>query len=343
MRVAWPTLSATDMNSLKIRQPLMRRAFRLLRNAQPFGLALLMYLIVQAAVGSIAIMLSSTQIFSTYYFSEIPSQFEPALQSKENSGSSPVPFPGCEWLPVDQIDQVSISEMSINPVIALRCSDYQEQTTDHSATANPLVRETRFDRDDGWKLEDRIITAKAARDKLIPNWLLIVPFVLSIYLLKSLDWSGDVKRGLTAIKRSPWILVVLPLATISVSTLVSVAWSPDVGELEEMEEILSFVLPSAIGALVVFPLLEEALFRHWIYVRTIHLMKPVWVAVGSAWAFTLAHLFNPQVGSLSGYLPTVFVAGCILFWLRHQYRSVSVSFAAHALNNGALFAVLSMG
>jgi membrane protease YdiL (CAAX protease family) len=331
------------MNYLKSRQPLITRALRLLRNAQPFGLALLMYLLVQAAVGSIAMMLSSTQIFATYYFSEIPSEFEPFLiRSKENPGTVPGPFPGCEWLPADQADQESIGEISMNPVIALRCSDYEEQPADYAATANPLGREKRFDEDDGWRLEQRIITAKSARDKLIPNWLLIVPFLFSIYLLKSLDLSGDVKRGWAAIKRSPWILVVLPLATISVSALVSVAWSPDVVELEEIEEILSFVVPSAIGTLVVFPLLEEALFRHWIYVRTIHLMKPVWVAVGSAWTFTLAHLFNPQVGSLSGYLPTVFVAGCILFWLRHRYRSLSVSFAAHAANNGVVIAVLSM-
>lgn len=160
----------------------------------------------------------------------------------------------------------------------------------------------------------------------------ILPLSIAAWFLRNVDFRQDLRNGFIFLKTHSWAVVALPIFTLSMVSLFSFIFPGGAGFSHAPPKVL--VLPSAILYLIlVAPVFEEALFRHWAYKRTIDRL-PTWlVCLASSWFFMLVHIFNPQASAAHAYLPTLFTLGLVLFWIRHSSSSIAITILAHVWNN----------
>lgn len=182
--------------------------------------------------------------------------------------------------------------------------------------------------------------------ELEPRWwavlaVLIAPILVSIFLIRGLDIRDDLHRSFQFFKRYPWLPFIAP--GITYLSLVSFSYILPAIEVDPGRYAEFLYIPQTIlYVLIIAPLFEEALFRQWVYKRTICKL-PVWlVAVGGSWAFALAHIFSPQASMTLAYLPAIFVFGLFLFWVRHASNSLFAAFVCHVCNNVLPLAFLAI-
>ncbi|MBY6204482.1 CPBP family intramembrane glutamic endopeptidase [Halomonas denitrificans] len=168
---------------------------------------------------------------------------------------------------------------------------------------------------------------------------LLMPLAVGLLLLRGPSWREDASRAAAFLRRRPWVPLLTPLLAFVSLPLFSAAL-PE-GRPVAPEAVSALFPPMILISFVIAaPVLEEALFRHWAYRRTVDRLPILWVAVGSTWCFMLLHAFNPQVAWTWAYLPTVFVIGLGLFWIRHRSGSILLTIGCHALHN--LLAVIGL-
>lgn len=242
-------------------------------------------------------------------------------------------FPGCRWsLPADLEKDALAGPPAPRRLV---CDESAAaELIDHEYPLMDLRK--RFTDDPGWQVVDHLFSVRMP-DRQPPLALAahlgILLLVVGI-LLRDLPLRADLVRAREVIFRRPWVLAVVPLAMFGGATVFNTILPVDVERMEDMMNLFEATAPGLLGIVVVLPLFEEAVFRQWLYVRTIDKL-PAWaVAIGSAWFFMLMHVFNPQVIALPGYLPTIFLGGLAFFWVRHRCNSFSLAALAHMLNNG---------
>lgn len=245
-------------------------------------------------------------------------------------------FPGCRWsLPAD-LDKDDLAGPPAPR--GLVCDEpAAAELIDHEYPV--MVLRERASVDSGWKVVHDTHSLRMP-DRQPPlalaAHLAILLLVVGI-LLRDLPVRADLVRARNVVLRRPWVLAVVPLAMFGGAAVFNTLLPIDTERVAEMTDLFEAAAPGALGIIVFLPLFEEAVFRQWLYVRTIDKL-PAWaVAIGSAWFFMLMHVFNPQVMALPGYLPTVFVGGLAFFWVRHRFNSFSLAALAHMLNNGLAF------
>ncbi len=170
-----------------------------------------------------------------------------------------------------------------------------------------------------------------------PRWwavlgALLAPVLVSIILLRGLDFRGDLHRSFQFFKRYPWLPFIAPGITYLALFLFGYIFPAIEMEPGRYAEIL-YIPSTILYVLIIAPLFEEALFRQWVYERTIYKL-PVWlVAAGGSWAFSLSHIFSPQASMTLAYLPAMFVFGLFLYWVRYVSNSLIAALVCHLCNN----------
>lgn len=242
-------------------------------------------------------------------------------------------FPGCNWrLPAD-LSQARLS----GPPAPRRVFCDEAAAADGIDNEFPLTElRKRFEDEPDWYVADYAMSSEFPRQQpaIAVAGYLLLPILVTLVLLRRLPIREDMAQAARVIRHRPWALAVVPLAMFGGAALFNTLLPVNEARMAEMVDLFEATAPGALGIVVVLPLFEEAVFRQWLYVRTIDKL-PAWaVAIGSAWFFMLMHVFNPQIMALPGYLPTVFVGGLAFFWIRHRFNSFSLAALAHMLNNG---------
>ena len=97
-----------------------------------------------------------------------------------------------------------------------------------------------------------------------------------------------------------------------------------------------FAVALALGSVLLFPFLEEILFRGAVHGALSRVVAP-WVAVVlSAVLFSLVHV-SPML------MPYTLVLGLWLGWLHRRYESIVPSIVLHCCNNGLVVLVALAG
>lgn len=309
------------------------------RCGSAIGGALAIGLMLSAVMIAIVVLSAPVRMSVDFEFSQFPVEARPSIRETSAESLTMVSgFSDCFWMPPNGGQVQSNPESPVTPVSArVRCfvPDPFEQP-DLRRTSTSLAEQ--FDTTPGWTREDMTIRVEpmpAGLDALL--WLvpLLVPALW--LLLRNLDHRVDFKRAGHAIASQPWILLAAPAAALTISSLGSMVIPPDQAMREHSLDMLASMAPPFWLLVFVLPLVEEAIFRQWLYVRIIDRL-PLWVvAVSSSWAFMLLHIFNPATIALAVYLPTMFALGITFFWLRHRFQSFTLAVIAHAFNNGLFF------
>ena len=175
-------------------------------------------------------------------------------------------------------------------------------------------------------------------------WILLLP----------LGWHLLVDRG-----RPSWspprrggLLVGAGLGVASVAAIAAVFWllggRIDPTALAATAELMGIATPPLYLAgaaywVLVNSVLEEYVWRWFVYAQLERLLPPAAAVLGSALAFTAHHVVALQV-----YLPWgltllasggVFIGGAAWSWCYRRYRSIWPGWVAHALADIAVFAV----
>jgi len=304
-------------------------------NARPIGQALLIFLLAHAAISALVLHLSPSQLSADYYLS-------PGLISH---GDVPVNIPvsaselmrynkaGCRL----QRDEESGLGDAESKVFRLSCI---EKDLDKKIYGNNPLRAIRLEleRSRVWKLDSYTFSIKNVYAPVLSGLLYSGLMIFSFFLIRDLQFQPDLKEAVLSIRTAPWILFICPISSALVFLSISLIFPPIEHELQPALEIFQAIVPEVWVIVIVFPFLEEALFRQWAYVRTIQYFKPATVAIGTAWVFMLAHIFNPQVSAVPAFLPTIFVAGLVFFWIRYRFNSFFLAYFSHVFHNALTIA-----
>jgi len=119
------------------------------------------------------------------------------------------------------------------------------------------------------------------------------------------------------------------------------AFLPSTGEtpLEKLLTSRSAILTFAVFGVAVAPLLEEIIFRGFVFQALSEIRGP-----GIAIPFTAALFALLHAGQLAGNWSSViliFLVGCILSVVRHRTNSIIPSFIVHTSYNATLFALFA--
>jgi membrane protease YdiL (CAAX protease family) len=148
----------------------------------------------------------------------------------------------------------------------------------------------------------------------------------------------DLRRSHTFSTRS---LITLGVAS-ALSVLLISQFLPSTGEtpLEKLLTSRSAILVFAIFGVAVAPLLEEIIFRGFLF-------KVLWEIGGSKVAFLgtaalFALLHSPQLAGNWGSVVLIFVVGCVLSLVRYRSNSIIPSFLVHTSYNATLFMLFAL-
>jgi len=310
------------------------KAWDFLWRARPMGQAFVLAFAVMVFSGVVALLFMPSVGMLKLTVQQIPEAYERGehgpIADGELAGEE---LPGCRWgLPAD----LEKDDLAGPPAPRrLLCDESAAaEMIDHEYPL--MVLRERVSGDSGWQVVDHTFSLRMPPRQpplALAAYLGIFLLVTGI-LLRNLRFGADLVRARDVVLRQPWVLAVVPLAMFGGAVLFNTLLPVNEARMAEMMDLFEAAAPGALGMVVVLPLFEEAVFRQWLYVRTIDKL-PAWaVAIGSAWFFMLVHAFNPQVMALPGYLPTVFVGGLAFFWIRHRFGSFSLAALAHMLNNG---------
>lgn len=257
-------------------------------------------------------------------------------------------YPGCYWLG-ERILEGSDSENvgSVRPgtrVFQIRCIKSEILRAGAADSALPYVRGL-FNQSSDWELADIGVFyfypdgANQPANIIVQTMILLV--AVSLLLIRQ-PLKEDLHKAVHALALKPWLVLVLPVvALLSSTAFATMLQSTTLNEnnINALQAVFELSIPSVAYFILFIPLIEELIFRQWLYVRLVEIMPPWLVAFGSSATFMIAHIFNPQVTMMSSYLPTVFVMGLVLFWVRHRFGSFSFAALAHMVNNGAFLTV----
>jgi membrane protease YdiL (CAAX protease family) len=130
--------------------------------------------------------------------------------------------------------------------------------------------------------------------------------------------------------------------TSAVSVLLLSAFLPSSGQtpLEKLLTSRSAIAVFAIFGVAVAPLLEEIIFRGFLF-------KVLWEIGGSRTAIVLtaalfALLHAGQLAGNWGSVVLIFLVGCLLSFVRHRSNSIIPSFIVHTSYNATLFALFAV-
>lgn len=301
------------------------------------GQACILAIFVAAVSSAVALFMTPSVITLKLTVHAIPDAYKQGEYGPlvENAPVGPR-FPGCRWrLPAD-LSQAGLAGPPA-PGRVFCDESAAAEDIDHEFPLKELRR--RFEADPDWHFADFVTSYETGAQPTAAAMgvYLVLPVLVTLMLLRGLPLREDLTRAGRVMMRQPWVLAVVPLAmgggSLAFNTLLPIR--PD--RLAEAAEVFQAAPVGGLAIVLVMPIFEEAVFRQWLYVRTIERL-PVWaVALGSAWFFMLIHIFNPQVIAIPGYLPTVFVGGLAFFWIRHRFNSFSLAALAHVLNNGLFF------
>jgi membrane protease YdiL (CAAX protease family) len=128
----------------------------------------------------------------------------------------------------------------------------------------------------------------------------------------------------------------------ALSVLLISQFLPSTGEtpLEKLLTSRSAILVFAIFGVAVAPLLEEIIFRGFLF-------KVLWEIGGSKVAFLgtaalFALLHSPQLAGNWGSVVLIFVVGCVLSLVRYRSNSIIPSFLVHTSYNATLFMLFAL-
>lgn len=294
------------------------------------GQAFLIFLVAHAVISMLALHLSPVDVRADFRLKKTPIPDSIALKALSNQVDlEEYGLSGCQLLAWNGDESISLDDR----MVEVRCV---EREVDHALYGSTPLRSIRqhLEQSPEWELESYSFSVINRGDKLISGWLYAVLAVIAIFLLRDLDIRSDMRLALRSLYVKPWILVICPAASFLVFGLISLLAPPSMERLQPAVEVFEALVPSVWVIVIILPFFEETLFRQWAYVRCINNFKPITVALGTSWFFMLAHILNPQVLAVPAFLPTVFVAGFSLFWIRHRFQSFSLTFFAHAVHNG---------
>jgi len=322
---------------------IMKNSFKnCVSKLKPVGFSLVIATVLNMLILAIALLSAPVTTSVDFYFTEAPPQLIDS-ETDLHSGLLAIEadFPDCFRMPLDEKQANKHSKDLKNRLITrIRCS-IPNSVKSHDDPRSVASLAGQFSNAPGWTLENmsvRVENQPPGLGALI--WLAPVLVATLWPLLRGLNLQIDLKRATCTIRGRPWILLATPAAALAISSALSLVIAPDPVKQEHAVSVLTDMAPPLWLLVFVLPLIEEAVFRQWLYVRIIDRL-PVWLAAGaSSWAFMLLHVFNPQYVSLAVYLPTVFGLGMTLFWIRHRFQSFSLAAIAHIANNG-LFLGLS--
>ncbi len=294
----------------------MNAALKYLKNAAPFGQSLLIAICVALASSAIAVLGANEA-----------HEYEIKYSTVDAVNFNQEAF--LDWM-VENAQEAGClttsTTVNSSGVVTLQCT---------LRSGEPLW-DLRGDLQGGVHLVD-VGVGTAPLGELEPRWwavfaALIAPVLVSIFFVRGLDFKGDFHRFLQFFKRYPWLPIVAPGVTYL--SLILFSYILPAIEVEPGRYADVLYIPSTVAYVVIIaPLFEEALFRQWVYERTISKL-PVWVvAAGGSWAFSLAHIFSPQASMTLAYLPAIFVFSLFLFWVRHTSNSLFAAFVCHVCNN----------
>jgi CAAX protease family protein len=131
-------------------------------------------------------------------------------------------------------------------------------------------------------------------------------------------------------------------ATSALSVLIVSAFLPSSGQtpLEKLLTTRSAILMFAVFGVAVAPMLEEIIFRGFLF-------KVLWEIGGTRIAVPVtaalfALLHAGQLAGNWGSVALIFVVGCILSVVRHRSNSIIPSFVVHTSYNGMLFVLFAL-
>lgn len=315
-----------------------------LRNSRPIGAAFAIAIMLILTIQSIAIVNAPVAAFIDFYFAEVPVAHVAAGTDRvENPTSIGEEFPDCYWMPLDDFEaKRHLADFDTMPRARVRCT-LPDPIQDSVSGRSGATLAGKFAKAPHW---ERIGMVPGVRN-LAPSlkslfWIGLVLIPVTWLLVGKVDVRRDLGRAFDALLHRPWIVLAAPAAATVISTLGAVFAVPDPEGMEKGVELFAALIPAAWMVVLILPFAEEAVFRQWLYVRIIRRL-PTWVAaLGSSWAFMLTHILNPQVGALATYLPTMFIIGLVLFWLRHRFASFSLAVIAHMVHNGLFYGIGSM-
>jgi uncharacterized protein len=130
--------------------------------------------------------------------------------------------------------------------------------------------------------------------------------------------------------------------TSALSVLLISAFLPSSGQtpLEKLLTSRSAILMFAAFGVAVAPLLEEIIFRGFLFQVLWEIGGPKVAILATAALFALLHA--GQLAGNWGSVLLIFLVGCVLSLVRHRSNSIIPSFIVHTSYNGVLFVLFAL-
>jgi len=130
--------------------------------------------------------------------------------------------------------------------------------------------------------------------------------------------------------------------TSALSILLISAFLPSSGQtpLEKLLTSRSAILMFAVFGVAVAPLLEEIIFRGFLFQVLWEIGGPKVAILGTAALFALLHA--GQLAGNWGSVVLIFVVGCVLSFVRYRSNSIIPSFIVHTSYNATLFVLFAL-
>jgi len=314
----------------------MKIVKRYARYTVPMGQAFLIVMLANVMVGIITLMSATSGLEWRAEFESIPDSVNREILKEGEPVRLAGKFFGCYWKTADQGDS-GVSLKGAPEGVSIYC---QEKSFEKNVKADFTVSRVKdfFPQKNGWKITDSSIHVESATSSFGAIFYVFAIVAFSCWLATPINVDKEMRRLKSSLLHSPWIFLV-PALTVLIASSIFGSLLPEapVDAPQAFQAVLATNSTSLFSIIVVAPLFEEVVFRGWLYRKTAGLNKHL-AAIGGAWFFMLAHIFNPQVSVIPAYLPTMFCLGCALYYLRATSGSLSVVISAHILNN-AIFLV----
>jgi hypothetical protein len=136
--------------------------------------------------------------------------------------------------------------------------------------------------------------------------------------------------------------LILLGATSALSVLLLSAFLPSSGPtpLEKLLTTRGAILMFAVFGVAVAPMLEEIIFRGFVFQVLWEIGGPGMAGVVTAALFALLHA--GQLAGNWGSVALIFLVGCILSFVRHRSNSIIPSFIVHTSYNSVLFVLFAV-
>lgn len=235
-----------------------------------------------------------------------------------------------------------------DPLTALRCekSPSTEKEIQFSLNcsyvAESLYDGQKFLENLGLELTNyyRNVSSKSAPGNLDPLIWQVLLGLLAWYgwlRLTKTRLRNDIGNGISFVKKKP-LHLLLPYALSMLALTLSAQFFPETPAPSRAELGLDYLPHALATAVLIAPIVEEAIFRGLVYdilAKHIHWAISAFICTAS---FTLIH-FVPSDAAWTGHL-SIFIMGAGLLWLRAKSSSLTLCVFAHALYNALVLAAM---